>query len=124
MRRVNQSVLGIVIIAILGLLNLPLSHGQLSASSSQSAAASQGRRISLRDQLRVGLQARTKSDFAFVDLVATRVEQRKLPRRLVDSTFLWARKRAQLRPGRRQLRPMIYFRPALTLRAKRLGIVL
>jgi len=126
MNRIPPLVLGVAIGAILGLLNFSASYGQVPVSTSQSRATigNQGRQISLRDQLRVGLKARTRSDFAFIDRVVARVDQRRLPRRLVDGTFLWARKRAQFRSGSRQLRPMIYFRPALTLRARRLGIVL
>ena len=81
-----------------------------------------GRQITLRDQLRVGLKAMTKADFAFIDLVVLRVEQGKLPRKLVDSTFLWARKRVRDHaPGSYRQRPMVYFQPALVLRATEAG---
>ena len=53
-----------------------------------------GQQVTLRQQLTVGLKAFTKADFAFIDLVVLAVEQRKLPRILVDSTFLWARQKA------------------------------
>lgn len=64
----------------------------------------------------------TKSDREFVDRVVALVHARVLPRNLVDSTFLWARQQAFYRGGTAAVRPMIYFRPALELRAKRLGI--
>ena len=83
-----------------------------------------GRQISLRDQLRVGLKAVTKEDVAFIDLVVARVNQGVLPRRLVDGTFLWARRRAVSRDGRYLKRPMVYFQPALVQRARAIGVVL
>jgi hypothetical protein len=84
----------------------------------------QGRQVSLRDQLRVGLKARTKADFEFIDVVVERVNQGKLPRKMVDSTFLWARNRSRIRPTTHPLRPMVYFQPALVLRAKAIGVKL
>jgi hypothetical protein len=84
----------------------------------------QGRQISLRDQLRTGLKAFTPEDFAFIDLVVLRVNQGALPRSIVDSTFLWARRRVETnRPQYRQ-RPMVYFQPALAARARRMGVLL
>ena len=83
-----------------------------------------GQQVTLRQQLTVGLKAFTKADFAFIDLVVLAVEQRKLPRLLVDSTFLWARQKAASKSYTRSLRPMVYFRPGLILRAKRLGVKL
>lgn len=68
----------------------------------------------LKEQLNTGLLARTPSERAFVDRVVAKVNAGVLPRRLVDSTFLWARNQ--------QPYPMPYFERALKLRAKRLGI--
>ncbi len=83
-----------------------------------------GRQITLRDQLRVGLKAFTPADFAYIDLIVLQVNQGVLPRDLVDSTFLWARRRVQgTHPNYRQ-RPMVYFQPALAIRARKLGISL
>ena len=79
----------------------------------------QGRQITLRDQLRTGLKAVTKADFAFIDLVVLRVEQGVLPRKLVDGTFLWARRRVATRSTQYFNRPMVYFRPALVVRTAR-----
>ncbi len=82
------------------------------------------RPISLRDRLVVGLQARLKSEVAFVELVVARVQTGDLPQRVVDQTFFWARARgATLRHGRTR-RPIIYFKPAMAARAKRLGVEL
>lgn len=93
-------------------------------STGGSRSAQEGRQVALRDQLRVGLKARTKADLQFIELVVQRVDQGVLPRPLVDSTFLWARNRWRTRPGSHRLRPIVYFQPALTLRARQLGISL
>jgi hypothetical protein len=81
-----------------------------------------GRMIPLRDRLIYGLSVATKKDREFVDRVVALVHVGVLPLKLVDSTFLWARQQAFERGGTAAVRPMIYFRPALELRAKRLGI--
>jgi len=94
------------------------------AQQSTNTATNQGRKITLRDQLTSGLRATTKTDKAFIDQVVILVEQGKLPRRLVDGTFLWARDRAARRSPTRRLRPMVYFQPALVARAKRIGVQL
>ena len=84
----------------------------------------EGRQISLRRQLTSGLRAFTKSDRAFIEKVVLAVEAGTLPRKLVDSTFLWARKRATRKSYSRRLRPIVYFQPGLTLRAKKIGVKL
>ncbi len=94
------------------------------AQQSSSTAAQQGRQVTLREQLTVGLKARSKADKAFINTVVKAVEQGRLPRKLVDTTFLWARQRAAKRSYVRRLRPMVYFQPGLTQRAKRLGVKL
>lgn len=94
------------------------------AQQATNPATNQGRRISLQDQLTSGLYAVTKSDRVFIDKVVLLVEEGKLPKRLVDSTFLWARARAALRNPTRWMRPMVYFRPALVARAHRIGVKL
>jgi len=82
----------------------------------------QGRQVSLKNQLRVGLKAVTKEDFAFIDAVVAKVDQGKLPRSMVDGTFLWARNRYKTRMGAHRLRPMVYFQPALVLQARAVGV--
>ena len=94
------------------------------AQQTVTPVTNQGRRLSLRDQLVSGLRAFTKSDLAFINSVVLAVEQGRVPRRVVDGTFLWARDRAARRSYRRRLRPMVYFQPAMTARAKRLGVAL
>ena len=80
--------------------------------------------VSLRDRLVVGLQARLPSEVAFVEVVAARVRTGQLPLRLVDETFFWARQRAAISRNGRARRPIIYFQPAMSARAKRLDVPL
>jgi hypothetical protein len=82
------------------------------------------RPISLRDRLMVGLQARTKTEVQFVELVAARVASGDLPQRVVDETFFWARSRAAVIRNSRTRRPIIYFQPAMVARAQRLRVSL
>jgi hypothetical protein len=97
----------------------PQSVGQQTSQNN-----SQGRQLSLADQLRYGLKAKTKADKGFLAVVVKAVEEKRLPRTLVDSTFLWARQRAKRRSKNRELRPILYFQPALVLRSKKLGLKL
>jgi hypothetical protein len=80
--------------------------------------------ISLRDRLVVGLQARLKSEIGFCNTVAIKVQMGKLPQRVVDQTFFWARERASASRNGLQTRPIIYFQPAMKLRAEKLHVVL
>lgn len=75
----------------------------------------------LEERLVVGLRVKTDSDRQFIARVVELVQAGKLPLRLVDSTYFWARSKAA---ERRNLanNPMVYFRPALIARAARLGI--
>ena len=101
-----------------------LAQGTVADSQAGRTSSTQVRQLPLDKQLAVGLKAVTKADFALIDQVVLLVEQGKMPRRLVDSTFLWARQRASRHRGPRRLRPMVYFRPALTFRAKAVGVEL
>jgi hypothetical protein len=80
--------------------------------------------ISLRDRLVVGLQARLKTEVAFCDKVALEVQLGHLPVRIVDETFLWARQRVESAQYGYTYRPIVYFQPAMKLRAKKLQIAL
>ena len=82
------------------------------------------RPITLRDRLVVGLQARLKSEVAFVEAVATNVQNGQLPQRQVDETFYWARQRAAMARDGRWHRPIIYFQPAMRARANLLRVSL
>lgn len=71
--------------------------------------------ISLEDQLNTGLKTRRPEETEFVEVVARLVNEGKLPRKLVDSTFMWAVRR-------RQTYPFPAFERALRLQADRLGV--
>ncbi len=92
-------------------------------SFASTARAQLERSPALLERLLVGLRAKSSSDRAFVARVVQLVEQGKLPLKLVDSTFFWARKRAS-RNRYTANNPMIYFRPGMEARAKKLGIEL
>jgi len=70
--------------------------------------------ISLEDQLNTGLKTRRPEETEFIEKVARLVNEGKLPRKLVDSTFMWAVRR-------RQTYPFPAFERALRLQADRLG---
>jgi hypothetical protein len=78
--------------------------------------------MSLHDRLVVGLEARIPSELAYVDNVVEAVDSGHLPVRLVNETFFWARQRASIPRNGRLRRGIIYFQPAMTARAKRLGV--
>jgi hypothetical protein len=80
--------------------------------------------LSFRDRLIAGLQARLPSEIEFIDRVLAEVEARRLPPTLVNQTFFWARQRSAISRDARSYRPIIYFRIAMTLQAKRLGVAL
>lgn len=80
--------------------------------------------ISLVDRLIVGLQARLVTEVAFCELVALKVQTGQLPLRMVNETFFWARQRAVLFQSGVNNRPIVYFQPAMKLRAARLNLVL
>ncbi len=71
--------------------------------------------VSLADRLKVGLRARRPEEEEFLEKVATLVRTGKLPRKLVDSTYIWAIRR-------RQDYPFPAFERALQLQADRLGV--
>ena len=109
------------------LLNLPGGRAQaadeLATVTAQAGTSTQP--ATLRDRLIFGLQARLKSEVAFVDLVIIRVHAGQLPQRLVDETFFWARDHhSKTSLNGRQERPIIYFQPAMKLRAQKIGVTL
>ena len=71
--------------------------------------------ISLEDQLKTGLKARRPEETEFIDEVARLVNTGRLPRKLVDSTFMWALRR-------RTNYPFPAFERALRLQADQLGV--
>lgn len=70
--------------------------------------------VDLQIQLEKGLKCRRPVEFAFVEHVVDMVAEGTLPRGLVDSTFLWARRQGRY--------PFPYFQRGLKVRAARLGI--
>lgn len=66
--------------------------------------------------MRSALRTATPEEEGFIDYVLTLVDQGRLPRPLVESTFQWARKKPRHR--------FQYFRYGLILRAAQKGIAL
>ena len=71
--------------------------------------------ISLEDQLKTGLRVRRPEEGEFVEEVVRLVNTGRLPRKVVESTYLWA-------VTRRQTYPFPAFERALRLRAEKLGV--
>lgn len=88
------------------------------AAQEVQAAASQGQVGAdvqkLGDQLKARLYATRDDEKAYIDAVVKLVDQGKLPRSLVQSTFQWARFKKP--------RPIIYFFKALEIRAEKMGL--
>ena len=99
-------------IASLFCFGISTSTAQAQTSAGLGNAAS----ASLKKTLEAGLKARRPEEFAFLALVAGKVNDGTLPRSLVESTFFWARRRGRY--------PFVYFESAIRLRAKRIGVVL
>jgi hypothetical protein len=103
-------------------LLLAVGGGVLGAVLGASTTAQDGsdppgaRVVALKDQLRTGLRTERPQDLAFIASVVDLVDSRRLPRDLVASTFVWARKK--------QPQPFPYFERALRLRAAKLGITI
>ena len=54
--------------------------------------------IGLVDRLKTGLRVKAPRDVQFVETVADRVREGRLPEKLVDSTYLWAVRRGKKYP--------------------------
>ncbi len=72
--------------------------------------------LDLKTQLQKGLRARRPVEFEYIDEIIALVDSGDLPRPLVTTTFVWARKL----PARR----LQYFQFALQTRAKGLAVQL
>ena len=88
------------------------------------AARNLSRTVTFEQRLLLGLRVKTASDARFIADVVEQVRLRRLPVRLVDSTFFWARNKAARRGGYVARNPMVYFRPAMTIRARALGVTI
>jgi len=82
------------------------------AAPSPSAIAPGG--PDLQTSLEKGLKARRPVEFAFIASVVQMVDNGTLPKTLVETSFLWARKK---RPY-----PFPYFEQSLKLQAQKIGI--
>lgn len=85
--------------------------GMLSPPAAMAADVIQ---VDLQTQLEKGLKARRPQEFQFIERVVAEVQAGRLPQSLVDSTFLWARKKPE--------HPFQYFEAAMKIRAKRVGV--
>ena len=104
-------------LAALMVLALALEAGAPAADTARGAFVNRGvnsKAITLKERLETGLRARRPQEFTYIAMVAQRVDEGTLPQSLVDSTFLWARNKKPY--------PFPYFKQALELRAKKLGI--
>ena len=94
---------------------LAKSYGQrIGPQFGQTRRYRDGIQVDFRQQLEKGLYARRPEEFAFIARVVRMVDENQLSRRLVESTFQWARKK---RPY-----PYVYFERGLKVRAARLGV--
>lgn len=124
-QRSNRRRFAIKLLAGFALLSLSFSTTVASAQQSPAQPdTTEGRKLPLKEQLTLGLKATTKEDKDFINNVVLKVEQGAIPRPLVDSTFLWARERANRKSASRSLRPIVYFKPGLIARAKMLHLSL
>jgi hypothetical protein len=96
-------------LAILAAITVGLAEAQSTSSSGFILPT-------LKEQLTDGLRARIPSEQAFIEEVVALVNSGDLPLSMVQSTFLWARKKPRYQ--------MPYFQAALTARAKEIGVKL
>jgi hypothetical protein len=118
---------GVAVLLVVALLVFGVAMGHVQAANEEveRIVVNPGRAsttVTLRDRLVVGLEARLKSEVVFVELVVAKVRTGQLPQRLVDETFLWARQRVQKGRLNQTYRPIVFFEPAMRLRAKRLKV--
>lgn len=99
---------------VLAALVLTPAGGQPRADS---PVVDRGDVASLADRLKTGLRVKAPRDVAFVDMIAERVREGRLPEKLVDSTYLWA-----IRRGKKY--PFPAFEHVIRLQADKLGVPL
>jgi hypothetical protein len=71
-------------------------------------------KLDLQETLEKGLKARRRQEFQFIGRVVNLVESGELPEKMVQSTFLWARRKRE--------HPMQYFERALRVQAAKIGV--
>lgn len=86
-------------------------------SPAASPVADRGGVATLADRLKTGLRVKAPRDVQFVETVAERVREGRLPEKLVDSTYLWA-----VRRGKKY--PFPAFEHVIRLQADKLGVPL
>lgn len=94
---------------------LPLATGLLRAE--ESTAPARGDVAALEDRLKTGLRVKAPRDVAFVETVARRVREGRLPERVVDSTYSWA-------IARGKKHPFPAFEHVIRLQARKLNVAL
>lgn len=87
------------------------------AVAAEAEAGNDGGEVSLLDRLKTGLRVKDPRDVRFVELIAQRVREGRLPAKIVDSTYLWAVSR-----GKKY--PFPAFEHVIRLQAERLNVSL
>lgn len=88
----------------------------LAASPQRPVAAGGVTGLDLQTELEKGLRVRRPVEFQYIEEIVKLVDEGKLPRRLVTTTFVWAQKR--------EWRRLQYFQFALQVRARGLHVQL
>ena len=87
------------------------------AVAAAAEAGNEGGEVSLLDRLKTGLRVKAPSDVRFVETVAQRVREGRLPAKVVDSAYLWSVSR-----GKKY--PFPAFQHVIRLHAERLNVSL
>ena len=87
------------------------------AVAAEAEAGNEGGEVSLLDRLKTGLRVKAPSDVRFVESVAQRVREGRLPAKVVDSAYLWS-----VRRGKKY--PFPAFQHVIRLHAERLNVSL
>ena len=87
------------------------------AVAAEAQAGNDGGEVSLLDRLKTGLRVKAPRDVRFVETVAQRVREGRLPAKIVDSTYLWSVSR-----GKKY--PFPAFEHVIRLQAERLNVSL
>ncbi len=96
------------------LLGAPVTMPRASAAE---RAESADTTATLEDRLKTGLRVKAPRDVQFVETVAQRVREGRLPARLVDSTYTWA-------IARGKKHPFPAFEHVIRLQARKLNVPL
>ncbi len=87
------------------------------AVAAEAVAGNDGGEVSLLDRIKTGLRVKAPSDVRFVETVAQRVREGRLPAKIVDSAYLWSVSR-----GKKY--PVPAFQHVIRLHAERLNVSL